>query len=130
MKRVLIIDDEEGFCSFVKEALEITGKYSVATAANGEEGIQAAITLEPDLILLDIQMPVVDGFEVLKMLKKNKRTMSIPVIMLTVKGEDEFKEKAIEPHNEDYLVKPVRVTTLRSSIDALLERKHAGFKAN
>lgn len=129
MKRILIIDDEADFCSFVKEALEITGKYKVSMAVNGSDGIRLARDNKPDLILLDISLPVMDGLEVLKRLKDDDKTVSIPVVMVTVKTKDEFKEKAAELYTEDYLVKPVRVTTLRSSIEAVLERKHAGFNA-
>lgn len=121
-KKILIIDDEEDLSFFVKANLELAGAYEVIVAANGKTGIKAAIQHKPDLILLDIMMPKMNGFEVLERLKSEHETLSIPVIMLTAKGDDESKLKASRRYNEDYIVKPVQIDTLKSKIEDVLGR--------
>lgn len=119
-KKILIIDDEEDFCFFVKKNLEAISNYEIITANKGKKGIQIARKKKPDLILLDIMMPGIDGFEVLKRLKANEETQNIPVIMLTAKDEDESKIKASGLYCEDYLVKPVEKLVLRAKIHKVL----------
>lgn len=119
-KKILIIDDEEDFCFFVKKNLEAISNYEIITANKGKKGIQIARKKKPDLILLDIMMPGIDGFEVLKRLKANEETQNIPVIMLTAKEEDESKIKASGLYCEDYLVKPVEKLVLRAKIHKVL----------
>jgi len=122
MKKILIVDDEGEFCSFIRDVLEITGKYKVIIALDGKGGVKAALDHIPDLILLDIVMPVMDGFQVLKMLKDDDRLQSIPVIMLTAKTDEESKVKASGLYGEAYLSKPVEIEKLRSEIDIVLSR--------
>ncbi len=121
-KNILIIDDEKDFCYFVKKNLELFAGYNVVTATLGTKGIRAALKEKPNLILLDIMMPGIDGFEVLEKLKKNKKTLHIPVIMLTSKSEDESKMKAVGLYCDDYIVKPVEFEVLISKIDKVLSR--------
>lgn len=122
MKKILIIDDEKEYCELVKQNLELRGDYKVITANSGKDGISAAIREKPDLILLDILMPGMDGFEALKKLKDTPQTASIPVIMLTALGTDAARERAIDLCNEDYLVKPVSMVYLKATIEAVLAR--------
>jgi two-component system alkaline phosphatase synthesis response regulator PhoP len=122
-KKILIIDDEEDFCFFVKKNLEAISNYEIITANKGKKGIQIARKEKPDLILLDIMMPGIDGFEVLKRLKANEKTQNISVIMLTAKDEDESKIKASGLYCEDYLVKPVEKLVLRAKIQKVLSLK-------
>jgi len=119
-KTILIIDDEEDFCYFVKKNLEAISNYEVITATKGKKGIQIARKKKPDLILLDIMMPGIDGLEVLKRLKKNENTQNIPVIMLTAKDEDESKIKALGSFCVDYIVKPVENVVLKGKIHKVL----------
>lgn len=119
-KRILIIDDEEDFSFFVKANLQLISNYEVIVATKGKKGIKAAYKEKPDLILLDIMMPGIDGFEVLKRLKRNEKTLNIPVIMLTAKHEDESKIKAAGLYCEDYVVKPVEIKDLKSKIHKIL----------
>jgi len=119
-KKILIIDDEEDFCYFVKKNLEAISNFEVITATKGKKGIQIARKKKPDLILLDIMMPGIDGLEVLKRLKKNENTQNIPVIMLTAKDEDESKVKALGSFCDDYLVKPVENVVLKGKIHSVL----------
>ena len=120
MRTVLIIDDEEDLTFFVKANLELSGEYKVLIASNGKDGIKAAEHLRPDVILLDIMMPQMDGFEVLAKLKKSIKTLSIPVVMLSAKGDDESKIHAASSYNEDYVVKPVQIEFLKEKLDQVL----------
>lgn len=120
-KKILIIDDEEDFCYFAKKNLEAISNYEIITANKGKKGIQIARKEKPDLILLDIMMPGIDGFEVLKRLKGNEKTQRIPVIMFTAKDEDEAKIKASGLYCEDYIVKPVENVVLRAKIHKVLD---------
>ncbi len=120
MSRILIIDDEEDFSSIVKQMLERAGKYKVHTFTSGKDGIKAALRKKPNLILLDIEMPEMSGFEVLKELKEKKKTMSIPVVMLTGRNDEESIEKAVGSYCESYLVKPVKAEDLLSKVENVL----------
>lgn len=120
--RILIIDDEKDFCYFIKKNLELFGNYRVLIAIRGRKGIWMAKWHKPDLILLDILMPFLDGFGVLRRIKQSPKTLDIPVIMLTAKGDEEFKIKASSLYNEDYLVKPVEIGILKSKIEAILSK--------
>ena len=120
--KILIIDDEEDLSFFVKANLELAGNYEVDVVTNGKDGLKAAVTYKPNLILLDIMMPKMDGFEVLKELKSSAETASIPIIMLTAKGDDESKIKAMKLYIEDYMIKPVQIDALDSKIKQVLKR--------
>ncbi|MCQ9205505.1 MAG: response regulator [Omnitrophica bacterium] len=122
MRKILIIDDEEDLTFFVKANLELAGDYEVEVAINGRDGIKLASREKFDLILLDIMMPHMDGFEVLEALKKNKKTLSTPVIMLTAKGDEKSRLRAAGLYDEDYIVKPVQIDFLKSKIDEALKR--------
>ena len=124
MKKVLIIDDEEDLTFFVKANLELAGDYEVNIANSGKEGLKIAARYKPDLILLDIMMPHMDGFEVLERLKNTPKTTSIPVIMLTAKGDEDSKVKSATLYNECYIVKPVQIEFLKAKIEEVLERTH------
>lgn len=119
-KKILIIDDEKDFAYFIKENLQLISNYTVITASRGKKGIRAALKENPDLILLDVMMPGVDGFEVLKRLKTNEKTYHIPVIMLTAKSDDESKLRSSGLYADDYIVKPVETKTLRTRIQKIL----------
>lgn len=121
-KRILIVDDEEDFCFFVKENLQQIGSYQVLIATDGVQGLKIAREAHPDLILLDILMPRMNGLEVLKRLKANPATMEIPVLMLTAKNDVESKQQAAQLYDEDYLVKPIQADFLKMKIDRVLAR--------
>ncbi len=104
-KRLLVIDDEVDIGETVKIRLEVNG-YSVNLAYDGLDGIDKAVKTMPDLILLDILMPQVDGFEVCRRLRKIPETQNIPIIMLTAIKSPESLQKAKEAGAQDYLAKP------------------------
>jgi len=122
-KKILIIDDEEDFVYFTKMNLEQTGKFEVATAIDADTGIKVVKRFKPNLILLDIIMPGKDGFEVLKAVKKDKETRSIPVVMFTVKHEDSYKQKAARLYDEDYITKPVELEELITRMEGVLKKR-------
>ena len=119
-RKILVIDDEEKFCTLVSTFLEKKG-YAAVTAKGGKQGIRAARYRAPDLILLDINMPKMDGFAVLEKLKADPKTMSIPVIMLTGRGDDDSKLKAASLYSEHYLTKPFDLEELDGKISQLLQ---------
>jgi DNA-binding response OmpR family regulator len=104
MKKILFIEDEFGLQKSVSEFLNKKG-YKVIHALDGELGLNLAITESPDLILLDLILPKMDGFEVLKHLKENKKTKDIPVIVLTNLESPEHVEKSLSLGATTYLVK-------------------------
>ena len=118
MKMVLVIDDEPEVVDPIKDCLEGNG-YRVATAYSGEEGLEKALSAPPDIILLDILMPQMDGYEVLRRLRAVPGTRHTPILILTAKGETSSILKSQELRVSDYLIKPVTLEALLDSV-----RKH------
>lgn len=118
--RILIIDDEENLVKGVKYNLELDG-YSVDVSYDGEEALRKMDSNIYNLIILDVMLPKIDGFT---LLKKIRERSSIPVIMLTAKGEDEDKVKGLEYGADDYLTKPFNILELKARIKALLRRTY------
>lgn len=105
IKKILIVEDEETLSAMYKSKLEESGKFKVFIADNGASGLEAAKKEKPDIVILDVILPQIDGFSVLEELKKSGSTKKIPVIMLTNLGTDEDKEKGKKLGAADYLVK-------------------------
>ncbi len=123
-KKILIIDDEATFAQIVKLNLEESGEYEVKTENKGANGFAMAKEFRPELILLDIMMPDVDGFKILKTLKNDDDTINIPVIMLTAVGSDSAKLKAVQMYCEDYILKPVTTEGMKEKIEKVLKRRN------
>jgi len=121
-KTILIIDDETGVCYGISAALQNWG-YKVLTAFNGKDGLAMAKKHLPDIVLLDVTMPQMDGFEVLKRIKEDPKTMQISVIMLTAKGDMDARLKAVNLFVEDYITKPVKLETIKEAIEKVTARK-------
>ncbi len=115
---ILIVDDEERMVRFIRLNLEQDG-FSTAEANSGMEAMQKLRDQLPDLMLLDVMLPDIDGFEVLSMVRE---ISSIPVIMLTAKGEEEEKIRGLELGADDYITKPFSPRELVSRIRAVLRR--------
>lgn len=120
-QKILIADDERDIVDFIKYNLDKEG-YSVLTAKNGTEALQQS-KKNPDLILLDIMMPEMDGFEVVRALKKNPATAQIPVIFLTAKSSDVDEVVGLELGADDYITKPVSIPKLIARIKLTLRKK-------
>lgn len=119
MTRILIIEDEPQMCMGLKDNLEFEG-YTVLTALDGKTGLQLALSEKPDLILLDIMLPLVSGLDVCKELRN--RGLNTPVIMLTARGEEGDKVLGLELGADDYITKPFGIRELLSRIKAVLRR--------
>ncbi|MEM7816617.1 MAG: response regulator [Candidatus Aenigmatarchaeota archaeon] len=119
-KKILVIDDDENICKLLNSFLLKKG-YNVITTQSGKEGIRIADEQKPDLILLDIGMPKIDGFQVLKNLKNNLKTMSIPVVMLTARADEDSKIKACSLYSEYYITKPFDLEELANKIEEIFK---------
>lgn len=117
-KRILVVDDELRMIGFIRMNLELEG-HQVIEAHNGLEALEAIRTKLPDLVLLDVMMPELDGYETLRMLREFS---SIPVIMLTAKGEENDRVYGLELGADDYITKPFGPRELSSRIKAVLRR--------
>ncbi|MCJ8013364.1 response regulator transcription factor [Paenibacillus sp. KQZ6P-2] len=118
--KVLIIDDDEKIISMLRRGLAFEG-YDIITANNGAEGLKSVLNSEPDLVILDVMMPQVDGFEVCRRLREGG--IRVPVLMLTAKDEIEHRVKGLDLGADDYLVKPFALEELLARVRALLRRK-------
>ena len=120
-KRILVIDDEESFCTFVSWALEKTGRYEVASATSPLQGIALAKHLKPDLILLDIKMPQMDGSQVAERLLEDPQTKSIPIAFVTALVTNrETEHEEIEVAGRTFIAKPVTKNELLQAVGRLL----------
>ncbi|MEB3196029.1 MAG: response regulator [Candidatus Sericytochromatia bacterium] len=117
-QKILVIDDEASIRQIVETRLKLAG-YEVLTAADGVEALEQAATHNPSLIVLDVMMPKMDGFEVCRELRKN---MTTPIIMLTAKGDITDRIAALELGADDYVVKPFSPRELEARIKAVLRR--------
>jgi two-component system KDP operon response regulator KdpE len=117
-RRILVVDDEERMVRFIRLNLEHDG-FLVSEAFNGKQAIQRLRDVSPDLILLDVMMPDLDGFEVLQM---TREISNVPVIMLTAKGEEDDRIRGLELGADDYITKPFNPRELVSRVKAVLRR--------
>jgi DNA-binding response OmpR family regulator len=117
-RRILVVDDEERMVRFIRLNLEHDG-FQVSEAFNGKEAIQKIRDVTPDLILLDVMMPDLDGFEVLETVRE---VSNVPVIMLTAKGEEDDRVRGLELGADDYVTKPFSPRELVSRVKAVLRR--------
>ena len=120
--KILIVDDEPKNTKLMK-AMLVSERYDISEALNGEDALKAVSQLEPDLILLDVMMPGIDGFEVCRRLKSENKTRGIPIIMVTALQEQIHQLKAMEAGADDFLSKPVNRTELVIRVKSLLRIK-------
>ncbi len=119
-KKILVVDDEVYILHILDFSLGAEG-YEVITAADGAEAIEKARQEKPDLVVLDIMMPKVDGFEACRRLKADPETREIPVILLTAKGREVDRKMGMEVGADDYIVKPFSPTKLIEKIGGFLK---------
>ncbi|MCQ3937692.1 MAG: hypothetical protein DPW18_11685 [Chloroflexi bacterium] len=120
-ERILIIDDDVDTLRLVGLMLQRQG-YQISAASNGSQGLAKALEERPDLILLDVMMPDMDGYEVTRRLRKNPATAGIPILMFTAKTQLDDKVTGFESGADDYLTKPTHPTELQAHVKALLAR--------
>ena len=117
-KKILVVDDEEDILHFLELVLREKG-YEVATASSGHEALTRAQMVRPDLILLDIMMPQMDGWEVLKLLRVDEGTSDIPVAMLSARTEAKDRVQGLQEGAVDYICKPFSLQDLLAKIGAI-----------
>jgi cyclic di-GMP phosphodiesterase len=121
--RILVVDDDELICDLVSETLNFEG-YEVETAYSGEQALRTIEESRPDLILLDIMMSGIDGFEVCRRVLDNEATRQIPIIFLTAKGQFEDELRGYEEGAFDYITKPFHPLSLAPTIRETLEAEN------
>jgi two-component system alkaline phosphatase synthesis response regulator PhoP len=124
--RILLIEDNLDLAFGLRNNLEIEG-YEVETAENGKAGLEAFARTNPDLLLLDLMLPELDGFRVLRTLRQQGH--STPILLLTAKGEEADKVRGLRMGADDYVTKPFGLLELLARVEALLRRTHAGRSA-
>jgi DNA-binding response OmpR family regulator len=125
--RILIIDDDIGFRDLLRIHLSGAG-YQVQVAEDGVTGGRALLEQPPDLIVSDVNMPFLDGFELLSLMRSDASTASIPVILLSGRSDGDTMAKAVELGAADFLTKPVTRDQLLESVQACLERNQGRTK--
>jgi len=119
-KRILVVDDEPNILMSIQYILDMEG-YEVHSARDGEEALDVAERVRPDLILLDVSMPRKDGYEVCRILREREDMTGTKVIMLTAKGQALEKKKGIEMGADEYVTKPFSADDLLEKIRTLVE---------
>lgn len=120
-KTILVVDDEQDLLDLIEYNLKKEG-FDVLQAADGIEGIEITRTRRPDLVLLDIMMPKMDGLEVVDRMRSDKDLKQIPIIFLTARGDEKTEVKGLDKGGDDYITKPISTTKLISRIKAVLRR--------
>lgn len=119
--KILIVDDEQDILELIRHALNKEG-YEVHIAVNGQQAIEKTAKVQPDLILMDVMMPIMDGMETCRQLKEDPATQQIPIIFLTARSEEFAELAGFEAGADDYIAKPIRTRVLTSRIKAILRR--------
>jgi len=128
-KKILVVDDEKNLQEMVKDILSAEG-FTVITADNGKEGLKKIYEESPDLILLDCQMPEMDGYEVLSEIRRDPLLINKPVIMLTVRCSEGDEVKGLRLGIDDYMTKPFKNSVLLARVKTVIERKALSLGAN
>jgi two-component system alkaline phosphatase synthesis response regulator PhoP len=119
--RILIVEDDHDIAALIAHYLEKAG-YGSEIIADGAQALAAAKSTPPDLVILDLMLPGIDGLEVCKALRLNPRTAALPIIMLTARGEESERILGLDSGADDYVVKPFRPNELMARVRALLRR--------
>jgi two-component system cell cycle response regulator DivK len=128
MPKILIVEDNEDNWQILSRRLRRRG-YDVVVARNGKQGMDMARSERPDLILMDMNLPLLDGWEATRMLKKSPKTQHVPVVALTAHAMSGDRDKCIEAGCDDYHTKPVELSRLLEQIEGLLAKRVAAIQA-
>jgi two-component system cell cycle response regulator DivK len=119
---ILVVEDNEKNKKLVQDVLEASG-YRTLEAATGEQGVERAVDHRPDLVLMDVQLPGIDGVEALRRLRGDERTASVPVLALTAQAMDGDRERFLAAGFDGYLSKPVDIADLVSTVNRHCEQR-------
>jgi two-component system alkaline phosphatase synthesis response regulator PhoP len=124
LPKILVVDDELDILELIRHTLAKEG-FEVHVAANGAQALDQTSKVNPEIILMDVMMPVMDGMEACRQLKENPDTKNIPVVFLTARSEEFAELAGFEAGADDYIAKPIRPRVLLSRIKAILRRRNA-----
>ena len=119
-KRILVVDDEKDIADTLRFRLEANG-YEVVTAYDGQDGLNKAKTVSPDLIVLDLMLPKIDGYKVCRMLKFDETYKHIPIILFTARVQESDRQTGVKVGADAYITKPFDATVLLAKIKELLK---------
>ncbi len=122
--KIMVVDDEPNIVQTLQDRLEMN-EYEVITAGNGREGLEKFEEEQPDVILLDVIMPIMDGHEMLEVLRKRPRGQDVSVIMLTARSQTQDIARANTCGIDDYIVKPFDLSELLEKIESIVEHRNA-----
>jgi DNA-binding response OmpR family regulator len=120
MKNILIVDDEQDIVESLKFVLE-TAEYNCYTADNGEDGLRLAKEMVPDLIILDVMMPKINGYKISRLLKYDAKYKNIPILMVTARSQEEDKLIGEETGADEYITKPFELEEVVKTVDRYLK---------
>ena len=124
-RRILIVEDEQDVAGLIKHAVERTGDAEAEVVVSGDTALKAVSERPPDLVLLDLNLPVLDGVEVCRILRSRSETKQLPIIILTARGAEDDKVTGLEIGADDYISKPFSLRELTARIRAVLRRSAA-----
>lgn len=120
-QRILVVEDEEAILEIVSQALRRNG-YEITSASDGDSALEKAFALRPDLVILDLMLPKMDGWEVCRRLRADKETAAIPILMLTARRDEKDVVEGLDIGADDYMKKPFSLAELTARVRALLRR--------
>ena len=121
-QRILVVEDNERNLKLIRDVLQFAG-YEVVEASSGEQGVALAQDCEPDLVLMDLQLPQMDGMEALRLLRTSPRTRDVPVVAVTAFAMREDRERAFGAGFDGYLEKPISIRALPEQVRGFLDGK-------
>ncbi|MEW6141722.1 MAG: response regulator [Chloroflexota bacterium] len=124
-KKILVVDDDPAALRLVQYTLQQEG-YDVITASNGLEGLRKAVSESPDLLVLDVMLPGIDGFEIATRLRAQEATTRMPILMMSAKAREVDKATGLKVGADDYIIKPADPAVISQRIAELLARKTGG----
>ena len=120
MKKVLVIDDNPTIVELIKYAVKLQGMYQVIVAYDGEQGLQQVLTEQPDCVIIDVRMPKMDGYQLVRCLRGDAGTANIPLIILSAMTREEDQLAGLLSGADEYLTKPFKPTALNDTIERVL----------
>jgi DNA-binding response OmpR family regulator len=120
MKKVLVIDDNPTIVELIKYAVKLQGVYQVIVAYDGEQGLQQVLTEQPDCVIIDVKMPKMDGYQLVRCLRGDAGTADIPLIILSAMAREEDQLTGLLSGADEYLTKPFKPAALNETIERVL----------